>query len=448
MIQGKAASSSKPSYLPPLAPRRPAIPAPLAGTTSTNPTDLFLAPYFQAHKIVPARAVEDRMYARRAYMDVLGLLPTPAQLAEFQADSSADKRSRLVATLLANNQAYAENWMSFWDDALRNDYQGTGYIDGGRKQITAWLYKSLATNMPYDQFVRQLVAAAPGAEGFTNGILWRGAVSASQRPELQAAQGISQVFLGINMKCASCHDSFINDWRLADSYGLAAVYAGSGSLDIFRCEKPTGKTASARFIYPQLGSIDASDPKPARMKRLADLITSPQNGRLTRTIVNRLWQRFMGRGVVEPADDMDKEPWDIDLLDFLASDLADHHYDLKQTIALILTSRAYQMPAIGESDVAEGSFVFHGPTVRRMSAEQFRDAVATVTGIWPSKAAKAATPVHAAVKAGPADLRDSKVRAVWTTRDAIMNAMGRPNREQVVTSRITQATMLQALELR
>ncbi len=608
MPWGKASASTKPSYVAPLQPRRPAIPAPLAAGGSGNPIDRFVDVYFHAHQIVPHAVVDDRMYARRVYMDVLGLLPTPGQLADFERDASAEKRSRLVAGLLSEGQAYAENWMSFWDDALRNDYQGTGYIDGGRKQITEWLYHALSTNMPYDQFVRELVAAAPGAEGYTDGIIWRGAVSASQRRELQAAQGISQVFLGINMKCASCHDSFINDWKLADAYGLASIYSDTGSIDIFRCEKPTGKTATARFIYPQLGSINASDPKPARMKRLADLITSPQDGRLARTIVNRLWQRFMGRGIVEPADDMDKEPWSVDLLDFLASDLADHHYDLKQTIALILTSRAYQLPAVGESDVAESSFVFHGPTVRRMSAEQFRDAVAMATGIWPSQAAtpvfpqspdrsllpgarwiwsdaKAAvaaepgtiyfrktitlankptaavaiaacdnrfvlyvngkkvaagdtwkTPVRVDLrgyfkagqnliavaatnddtgkpnpagfllsgdifvsgqspqplvsdaswscskelvpgwnekKADPGDwqaadvLGDSsidpwrintilktvsgdtaalKIRAVWTTRDSLMNAMGRPTREQVVTSRITQATMLQALE--
>ena len=165
--------------------------------------------------------------------------------------------------LLADDRHYAEHWLSFWNDLLRNDYRGTGYIDGGRKQITSWLYSALATNMPYDQFVAQLINPTPESEGFTKGIVWRGVVNASQSPPLQAAQNISQVFMGVNLKCASCHDSFINDWRLSDSYGLASIYS-DGPLQLFQCDKPTGQTAAARFIYPELGEIDPAADKPAQ----------------------------------------------------------------------------------------------------------------------------------------------------------------------------------------
>src|SRR5579862_3604292 len=144
--------------------------------------------------------------------------------------------------------------MTFWNDALRNDYKGTGYIDGGRKQITTWLYAALATNMGYNQFVGQLINPTTESEGFTKGIVWRGTVNASQTPQMQAAQNISQVFMGVNLKCASCHDSFINDWKLSDAYGLAAIYSDE-SLQEFRCDKPTGVWAQPRFIYPELGEI-------------------------------------------------------------------------------------------------------------------------------------------------------------------------------------------------
>src|SRR5262249_59476155 len=117
------------------------------------------------------------------------------------------------------------HWLTFWNDLLRNDYQGTGYIDGGRKQITPWLYQSLYDNKPYDQFARELISPTPDSEGFAQGIKWRGSINASQVTELQFAQNVAQVFFGVNLKCASCHDSFIDGWKLADAYGLAAGIA-------------------------------------------------------------------------------------------------------------------------------------------------------------------------------------------------------------------------------
>ena len=151
------------------------------------------------------------MFARRAYLDVIGLLPPPEGLEAFLADRHKDKRERLVERLLGDDRNYAEHWLSFWNDLLRNDYKGTGYIDGGRKQITHWLYSALLTNMPYDKFVGELVNPTADSEGFTKGIVWRGIVNASQTPQMQTAQNIAQVFMGVNLKCASCHDSFIND---------------------------------------------------------------------------------------------------------------------------------------------------------------------------------------------------------------------------------------------
>src|SRR5206468_5845995 len=111
-------------------------------------------------------------------------LPTPEQLDAVLADPSADKRRQLIARLLDDRQGYAEHWLTFWNDLLRNDYAGTGYIDGGRKAITGWLYQALLENKPYDRFVRELIDPTIHAEGFIKGIKWRGNVNASQVPEL------------------------------------------------------------------------------------------------------------------------------------------------------------------------------------------------------------------------------------------------------------------------
>lgn len=347
----------------------------------THPIDALLAPYFAEYDI-RVSAVDDSVFLRRAYLDVIGLLPTPAEQDEFARDTRPEKRALLARKLLDDRRRYAEHWLTFWNDLLRNDYKGTGYIDGGRQQITQWLHDALYENKPYDRFVTELVAPTPGSEGFASGIIWRGVVNASQTPPMQAAQNVSQVFLGLNLKCASCHDSFINDWKLADAYGLASVFA-DGPLEMSRCDQPQGKTAAMKFLFPQLGAIDASAPRAARQARLAEVLVCPENGRFTRTIVNRLWARFFGRGLVEPVDEMDRAAWNADLLDFLSSELIRSGYDLKKLMELMLTSAAYQMPSVDAGERENDAFVFRGPSVRRMSAEQFVDAVREVTGAWP-----------------------------------------------------------------
>jgi hypothetical protein len=396
------------------------VPLPGAGPAE-NPIDRLLQPYFAAHRVRASNPVEERVFARRAYLDVWGLLPAPEELDKFVADKRFDKRALLVEQLLGDDRRYAENWLSFWNDLLRNDYKGTGYIDGGRKQITKWLYAALASNMPYDQFVSQLVNPNEESEGFVRGIVWRGVVNASQTPQMQAAQHISQVFMGINLKCASCHDSFINDWTLADAYGMASVYSDERlGLELFQCDKPTGKKAAAKFLYPELGFIRADAPQPEKRKQLAAILTSKENGRLTRTIVNRLWQKFMGRGLVDPVDDMEQKAWSPDLLDWLAQDLTEHGYDLKYTMRVILTSKAYQMPAVSMDEQSRPDFVFAGPAVRRMSAEQFRDALGRLTQVWFD--APAFKPVVAASKLVETNLITRPAKWIWSEAGAAQRA--------------------------
>ncbi|MEX2671449.1 MAG: DUF1549 domain-containing protein [Phycisphaeraceae bacterium] len=362
----------------PLKPREVKLPA--AGD-SQNPIDRLLRPYYQEHGIEAGARVDDRTYIRRVYMDLLGLLPSPEQVAAFEADTRPDKRERLVAELLANDRHYADHWLAFWNDALRNAYRGTGFIDDGRRQITGWLYQALYYNMPYDEFVHQLVDPEAPSEGFTRGIIWRGVVNASQRREMQAAQSVSQVFLGSNLKCSSCHDSFDGEWKLEEAYALASVFAQE-PLEVARCDAPLGKTVKPAFLFPELGQIDPDAPLEQRTKQLADLMVHPDNGRLTRTIVNRLWAELMGRGIVWPTDEMDNTPFHRDLLDFLAEDFRKNGYDLKHTLRLIATSQAYQLPPDRQAMPEMADYVFRGPLVQRMSAEQFVDGVSKVTGIW------------------------------------------------------------------
>ena len=374
----------KPAYEPPLKPRMPVLPAAVDGRS--NPLDRILDQYLAQKKLPRPAAIDDATFVRRAYLDLIGLLPSAKDLEAFAQDTSADKRARLIHSLLKRDIDYTEHWLTFWNDLLRNDYGGTGFITGGRKQISNWLYHALITNMPFDQFVRELIAP-PNDEsrGFIDGIKWRGEVSAGQTVEIQFAQSVSQSFLGINMKCASCHDSFIDRWKLSEAYGLAAIYS-SRPLEINRCDKPIGQQAAASWLFPEIGQVNPQATQPERLKQLAALMTHPQNGRTTRTIVNRLWQRLLGRGIVHPVDSMQTEPWNADLLDYLAAHLVANGYDLKQTLALIATSKAYQSHAqVVTKGIDDHGYVYAGPRTKRLTAEQFVDAIWQITGAAPTK---------------------------------------------------------------
>ena len=429
-------------YVPPLRPRRPELPP--ARDRRTHPIDRILDEYFVERRLTLPPPLDDTAFIRRLYLDCIGLLPTPEELGVFLNDSAPDNRTQLIRRVLDDKRAYSEHWLTFWNDMLRNDYKGTGYIDGGRKQITAWLYQSLVENKPYDQFVRELISPSADSEGFINGIKWRGRVNASQVREVQFSQNVSQVFFGINMKCASCHDSFIDRWKLDDAYSLAAVIADE-ALEIHRCDKPLGKQATPRFLWPELGEIDSSAPKEKRLEQMAQLVTHPDNGRFARTIVNRIWQRLIGRGIVHPVDVMANRPWNEDLLDYLAVYLADHGYDLKQLIEHITTSRAYQSRhVVLTEEPSNDDYVFQGPVLKRMTAEQFLDAIWMITRSGPTK------PVAAVNRPedSPSSPTDRQfIRTVLVDSDLLQRSLGRPNREQVVTTRPDMLTTLQALDL-
>ena len=161
-------------------------------TTSSeeHPIDQLMDVYFKKNDIKWPILVGDKTFIRRSYLDIIGLLPTPAQIDEFVSSTDSNKRNQLIDELLNDDINYSKHWLTFWNDLLRKDYSGTGFITGGRKQITDWLYNSLLENKQYDIMVQELVNPLPESEGFIKGIKWRGVVNASQRTEMQAAQNI------------------------------------------------------------------------------------------------------------------------------------------------------------------------------------------------------------------------------------------------------------------
>jgi hypothetical protein len=374
-------SFARPAYEAPIKPRKPSLPQVVAGRT--NPIDRIIDEHLRKQGIPQPEPSDDPSFLRRAHLDLIGTLPSPQEQTKFLDDKNPEKYVTLIRSLLSRNSDYADHWMTFWNDLLRNDYGGTGFITGGRKQISAWLYRCLLENTPYDQMVRELVNPSPDTEGYAMGITWRGTVSASQTREVQYAQSVSQSFLGINMKCASCHDSFIDRWKLTDAYGLAAIY-GEKPIEVARCEKGTGKNAVASWPFPEIGQIDPATPRDQRLKRFAELMTHPDNGWVPRTIVNRLWANLFGHGIVHPVDAMGTKPWNEDLLDYLGWHHANAGYNLKASLELIATSQAYRAKLVTLSrEESERPFTFRGPLPKRFTAEQFVDALWQVTASAP-----------------------------------------------------------------
>jgi hypothetical protein len=427
-----------------LAPRRPSLPAAKAGLE--NPIDRWVDQYFQANEINWNAAVDDRTFLRRIYLDVIGLLPSPEDLQGFQDDPNPQKRQLIAQQLLDQKEDYTQHWMTFWNDILRNDYTGTGYITRGRFAITGWLYTSIRDNKAYDLFVKELLNPTEKSKGFIEGIRWRGTVNASQRTEMQAAQNVGQVILGLNLKCASCHDSFISDWKLEEAYAFANVFADS-TLEISRCEIPTGKFAKTEILWEELGNIDSAASKAQKLLQLADKLVQPSNGRMYRTIVNRVWKQMMGRGIVEPVDEMDNLPWSQDLLDWLAVDFVENGYDIKRLIYQITSSKIYQsesIPIASPDLLLASDFKFQGLIRRRMTAEQFSDAVSHLASPLFDSAEVRFRPYELIPELGN---QAEFARASLVANNPFLTSLGRPNREIVSTSRDSQASLLQALEL-
>jgi Protein of unknown function (DUF1549)/Protein of unknown function (DUF1553)/Planctomycete cytochrome C len=416
----------------------PVVPA-IVWRDWSSPLDRTVAAYLSAHRQSEPAAVGDAAYARRVYLDLWGLLPTPGDLQAFVADRSAGKREALAARLLADNARYADHWMSFWNDLLRNE-DGVSYFSetAGRKSITDWLLPALSANLPYDRFVRALLnPSAPGdPEGFLIGVNWRGETSAAVTPWMQASQNTAQVFLGVNLKCNACHDSFVSKWKLKDAYSLAAYFSPDARLQLYRCDVAQNRYAEPAFLFPEVAHPPTSPSLVDRRAAAAAIFTDPRNGRLARTLVNRLWQRLLGHGIVANSDEMDGRPWSPELLDTLAADFVDHGYDIKRLIGAIVTSRTYQMPSVARrGEPAARGYVFEGPEVRRLTAEQFSDAVGEITGEWNTYAGRPAVP-------GGVYAREWRVASSALTR-----ALGRPVRDQVTSIRPSDSSPLQALEL-
>ncbi|HEY2893218.1 MAG TPA: DUF1549 domain-containing protein [Pirellulales bacterium] len=409
-----------------------------------NPIDQFVAARWPKDKHSAPQLCDDATFLRRAYLDVIGVIPTLSETNRFLASNGGQaKRDKLVDHLLARNDDYAAHWTTFWEDALASQNVPT---QGGiltRGNYSDWLLESFAHNRPFDVMVAELIdPAMPGRKrAETEDVLGSKFTIEYVRNEdhtatLQTAANVAQVFLATSMKCASCHDHFENDeWPQERFLAFAGLFAEK-DLEKIRCELKTGTHVPAGVPFP-LADLPREVPQDlhGRLQLTARWLTDPANPRFAKSIVNRLWKRYFGLGLFEPADDfrLDVPSSDPELLDWLARDFIEHDCDLKHTTRLMLTSRAYQLrydPALEDAPASHGDKqprYFRSPALRRLTAEQFLDSVRTA----------------ASGKFVPAE------RTLLDNRStALARALGRPaSRNEISTARPDDAAVVQALEL-
>jgi hypothetical protein len=347
----------------------------------------------------PPPLVGDEAFIRRLTLDVIGTIPTPEAIAEFLAEPDrGHRRARWIDRLLAD-PGWADNWMGYWQDVLGENPNLVNPTLSNTGPFRWWIHESLSDNKPFDRFATELVMME-GSKYF-GGPAGFELSTQDDAPMAVKARVIGQAFLGLEMKCARCHDDPRHDYKQRDLFSMAAMLrrgpqevpktstvpgdeAAHRSLIIEITLKPGEQIAPewpfarlSRDEFPDWLFRASGDPR----ERLAALITSPRNERFAQVIVNRLWRRYLGQGLVEPVDDWeDALPAHPELLDYLARELTSHDYDLKHVARLILNSRAYQsVPCVGEA-AEPGVPSFAAPLRRRMSAEQIVDSLFLAAG--------------------------------------------------------------------
>jgi mono/diheme cytochrome c family protein len=412
-----------------------------------NPIDQFIVAEWEKASLKeasdPPPVCSDAAFLRRASLDVIGVIPTADEAKCFLEDPTPDKRVRLVDELLARNKDYAAHWTPFWEEAIGSaNVDITGGI-GSRGNHRDWIFESFVHNKPFDLMVAELIdPTLPGYRkpdvGEANG---KRVVSAYIRNEthletIQSAANVAQVFMGTEMKCASCHNHFLNkEWPQPRFLAFVGLFA-TNDLEVIRCEKKSRQFVAAKFPF-DLPDVPETVPQPIeeRLHRVVQLLIDPANPRFAKTIVNRLWKRYLGLGLFEPQDDfrLDQPPANPELLTWLADDFMRHGYDLKHSIRLILTSRTYQMrydPALEdhfEVSQPRQARYYRSPSLRRLTAEELLDSVQValtqkLDGQHRTYLDKAST--------------------------ALTRALGRPAaRNEISTARPDDVAVVQALEL-
>ena len=391
-------------------------------------------------QIQPSQPCSDTDFLRRATLDLTGRLPTLAESRDFAANTSQNRRSALVDKLLADDD-HAKFWSMKWADLLRcNSKRMTS---NGAHKFRRWLFEVVRSDLPLDQFAEQLLTASGSTNSNPATNYWR-----ASRDSLDATETTAQLFLGIRIQCAKCHNHPFEKWTQDDYYGMAAAFhrvgrkasAGKDNETIFvkqqgEVKQPrTGETMKVRLLLR--GSVDVPN-KNDRRQVFANWLTAESNPFFAKSLANRIWGHLTGRGIVEPVDDFrdSNPPSNPDLLDFLASELVNSGYSMRHLIRTIMNSQTYQLAAKRNKFNSDDELYFSHGMTRMLTAEQLLDAICQVTGV-------AETFPGMPIGSRAIDLADPP-----KTHD-FLQAFGQPKRELTCEcERSTDSNLGQALQL-
>ncbi len=413
---------------------------PVPDVACDHPIDRHLLGKLRELQVPPSGAADDATFLRRAYLDIIGVIPDSGAARAFLADTDPDKRAKLVDRLLERPE-YADFWSLYWGDHLNNTKQLL--YNKGPYTFTRWLYDAFRDNMPYDEFVRALMTSS--------GNMYDSPATSFyplMKKPLDLAAQASQLFLGVRIECARCHDHPMERWTQDDYNGMAAFFSQvsyKGGVGPRNNERALYLDFDREFKHPEtektyrpkalggrrVGTGGRSD----RRAALADWMTAAGNPYFSRAIVNRMWKQFMGRGIVEPVDDFRETnpPSNPELLDALADGFVAGGYDLKALIREIATSCAYQLSATPTEANREDTLGHSHFYALRLSAEQLLDSIVLATGVpeeYPS--------MYPGTRA--AQLPEPEVPSYF------LDVFDRPSR-QLVSDRATTSSLNQALHL-
>ena len=376
-----------------------AVPTLNAKTPVNNEIDRFIGKKLEEKGMPPAALTDDEAFIRRVYLDTVGVIPTPEEIAIFRSDRSANRRAKLIDQLLADPR-WADHWVGYWQDVLA---ENPGLLKPTLNNTGAfrwWIHQALLDNMPFDRFASELLSME--GSSLQGGPAGFAIATENDVPMAAKAQILSKAFLGLDLTCSRCHDSpSSRGFKQEQLFTLAAMLkrdtivlpktssvpvGEGGRVPNVKITLHVGSKVAPGFQLAAIMPAELPDgllrQKDDPREKAAALVTSPRNERFSQVLVNRMWKRYLGLGLIDPVDDWGKEkPTHPGLLTWLGRELASHDYDLKHVARLILNSHTYQraVQALPEG-VENEPESFASPGRRRMTAEQLIDSLFVASG--------------------------------------------------------------------
>lgn len=335
-------------------------------------------------RIQPSELCTDVDFARRVYLDICGLVPTATELTAFEVDTDPAKRSKLIDQLLARPE-FVEVWVMKWSELLT--IRSTAQVSYKATLLYYnWLQQQIAGNVRVDEMVKRLLGSAGGtfSSPATN-------YFQNEQDSLKVAENVAQVFFGMRIQCAQCHNHPFDRWKMDDYYGFAAFFsqigrkAGQDPRETIVFNSGGGEVqhlVTKQNVAPKfLGDVNPDLAGRDRREVVAEWIVSPNNPYFSKNLVNIVWAHFTGRGIVEPVDDVriSNPPANQELLDQLSKNFIDYGYDFKKLVADICNSRTYQLSTQTNATNADDTRNFSHANIRRLRAEVLLDVISQIT---------------------------------------------------------------------